>query len=218
MSGNVRHGPSRPDRTRAQAGRPPAGHRDSGPELIPAELAAVLERVVRAAGMDLESVRVTAAGRRRLLRVVVDADGGVGLDDIALISRELSARLDASGVMGDAPYTLEVSSPGVDRPLTEPRHWRRAAGRLVTVALVHSSPTHAAGPATRPAPVEGRVIEAGEDRVILDIAGEHREFGYAELGPGRVQVEFGRPEAGPGAGDSAAVAAGPRTRGRAGGH
>ena len=83
--------------------------------------------------MDLESVRVGSAGRRRLLRVVVDADGGVALDDIALISRDLSARLDETGAMGETAYTLEVSSPGVDRPLTQPRHWRRAVGRLVRV-------------------------------------------------------------------------------------
>ena len=70
--------------------------------------------------MDLESVRVTAAGRRRLLRVVVDSDRGVSLDDAAEISRTLSAALDSEPVMGDFPYTLEVSSPGVDRPLTDP--------------------------------------------------------------------------------------------------
>ena len=61
-----------------------------------------------------------------MLRVVVDADGGPSLDDIAVLSRSLSAELDSSGVMGEDAYTLEVSSPGVDRPLTEPRHWRRA--------------------------------------------------------------------------------------------
>ena len=84
--------------------------------------------------MDLESVRVSVAGRRRLLRVVVDSDHGVSLDDAADVSRDVSAALlDATDVIGDVPYTLEVSSPGVDRPLTEPRHWRRAAGRLVRV-------------------------------------------------------------------------------------
>ena len=80
--------------------------------------------------MDLEGIRITAAGRRRVLRLVVDGDGGVSLDVIALASRELSAVLDDSEVMGDVPYILEVSSPGVDRPLTERRHWRRAIGRL----------------------------------------------------------------------------------------
>ena len=106
MRGASRHVPSRP----ADTGR----------------LSRVLEPVVSAAGLDLESVRVVAAGRRRLLRVVVDGDGSPGLDDIAELSRSLSAELDSSGVMGEMAYTLEVSSPGVDRPLTAERHWRRA--------------------------------------------------------------------------------------------
>src|SRR5439155_892857 len=106
-----------------------------------------------------------SARRRRLLRVVVDADGGVDLDNIALVSREASARLDDTGAMGEAPYTLEVSSPGVDRPLTQPRHWRRAVGRLVRVPASGPSapgpraPAHAAGQTGRK-PVEGRVIAA----------------------------------------------------------
>jgi hypothetical protein len=119
---NSRHGSSRPGGVRGRAEAPAhprgASHRD----VDPVDLAGVLEPVVQAAGMDLESVRVGSAGRRRLLRVVVDADGGVALDDIALISRDLSARLDETGAMGETAYTLEVSSPGVDRPLTQPRH------------------------------------------------------------------------------------------------
>jgi ribosome maturation factor RimP len=191
-----------------------------------AELARVLAPVVHAAGADLESVRISAAGRRRLLRVYVDADGGVGLDEIALISRELSVRLDATGTMGEAPYTLEVSSPGIDRPLTQPRHWRRAAGRLVKVTLAAAGPDGSATPASppppagRPAQVEGRVITTSDQGVTLDIGGERREFPYAELGPGRVQVEFGRLASEAGTGDAApvATAAGPRPGGKADGH
>ena len=88
-----------------------------GPDLQ--RLERVLEPVIKAMDMDLEGIRVTAAGRRRLLRVVVDADGGVSLDDISRASRELSLKLDAATEMGELPYTLEVSSPGVDRPLTQ---------------------------------------------------------------------------------------------------
>ena len=146
-----------------------------------AHLLDLLRPVVEAAGFDLEDVTVTAAGRRSLVRVSVDADGGVDLDDIAEISREISAALDEDGDAGFAgPYVLEVSSPGVDRPLTEPRHWRRNVGRLVTVRVGESQ-------------VTGRVAEAGETAVVLDVDGTRREFGYADLGPGRVQVEFNRP-------------------------
>src|ERR1700709_2228211 len=97
----------------------------------------VLSPVVAATGHDLEDVTVTAAGRRSLIRVIVDADGGVDLDAVADVSRAGSDALD-EGPGSDAfagPYVLEVSSPGVDRPLTEPRHWRRAIGRLVQVTV-----------------------------------------------------------------------------------
>jgi ribosome maturation factor RimP len=215
MRADSRHGLSHPDRDRGQAGTPATPRGNSRHDVEPAKLERLLEPVVRAVGLDLESIRVTSAGRRRLLRVVVDADGGVSLDDIALVSREASIRLDDSGAMGEAPYTLEVSSPGVDRPLTQPRHWRRATGRLVRVPL-----TRPAEPGRPAAPVEGRVIAAGEGGVTLDVGGSRREFGYAELGPGRVQVEFGRPEADPGGegGASVATASAPRGRERADGH
>ena len=167
MPGGQRHAPKP---RQAEAG----GSVDEG------RIADVIRPVVAAAGMDLESVRVSAAGRRRLLRVVVDSDQGVSLDDAAAISRELSAALDTGAVMGDFPYTLEVSSPGVDRPLTDPRHWRRAVGRLVQVTAADSGS------------ISGRIIAADSDGVTLEIEGARRRFGYAALGAGAVQVEFGR--------------------------
>ena len=169
---------SQPPRPRqAEPGRSP----DEG------RIADVIRPVVAAAGMDLESVRVTAAGRRRLLRVVVDSDLGVSLDDAAAISRKLSAALDTVAVMGDFPYTLEVSSPGVDRPLADPRHWRRAVGRLVRVTVTDSGGARA---------VSGRISAADADGVTLDVEGDpktRRRFPYALLGPGAIQVEFGHP-------------------------
>jgi len=158
------------------------------------KLAGLIEPVVAAAGMDLESVRMTVAGRRRLLRVVVDSDHGVSLDDAADVSRDVSTVLDASNVLGDVPYTLEVSSPGVDRPLTEPRHWRRARGRLVRVKV------RGAGEGATVSGegfVEGRLLAADADGVTLGIvsngrAGGERRFPYADMGAGSVQVEFGR--------------------------
>jgi ribosome maturation factor RimP len=207
MNGDSRHAQSRPRRGHgrtqgaAGAGTGAGRGRGTGPLPEPADLARVLEPVVRAAGMDLESVRVSPAGRRRLLKLVVDADGGVGLDAIAEVSREVSVRLDASGAMGEVPYTLEVSSPGVDRPLTEPRHWRRAQGRLVSVPLAVAGQGDRGAP-RRPPTMQGRIVLAGDTSVTLDIDGDQVELDYAELGPGQVQVEFGRA-------DSAGAGAGP---------
>jgi ribosome maturation factor RimP len=183
MHGNSRHGSPR--------SAPRGGSADAE------RIVGLLEPTVAAMGMDLENVRITSAGRRRLLRVVIDADGGVSLDDIALVSRELSATLDRAAAMGEASYTLEVSSPGVDRPLTEPKHWRRAVGRLVTVPL-RSGIHNAQGPADSQA-VTGRVTGTDTRGVWLDVEGASREFGYSELGPGRIQVEFAPPDAADGA-------------------
>lgn len=141
-------------------------------------LVQLLRPVVDRAGFDLEDVVVTPAGKRRLLRVVVDADSGVSLDDATTVSRAVSQVLDASEAMGSGPYVLEVTSPGVDRPLTCPRHWRRAAGRLVR------APRDGGGE------VYGRVLTADEDSVVLDVDGAPQAFRYAELGRGQVQVEF----------------------------
>jgi ribosome maturation factor RimP len=173
--------PDKPDKPAADAaGRP---ERLQGPAPDTDQVIKVATPVVRALGMDLESVKVTSAGRRRLLRIVVDSDHGVNLDDAALASREISAKLDASDVMGDMPYTLEVSSPGVDRPLTQPRHWQRAVGRLVRVPL-SESPSD---------PVQGRVADADATEVVLEVDGARRRFAYAALGAGMVQIEFDRP-------------------------
>jgi ribosome maturation factor RimP len=205
MHGDSRRLQARPRRGngRSAGGAGAERARTAGPLPEPADLAGVLEPVVRAAGMDLESVRVSPAGRRRLLKLVVDADGGAALDQIAEVSREVSVRLDASGVMGEIPYTLEVSSPGVDRPLTEPRHWRRAQGRLVSAPLAVPDGADAGrtGAPRRPPTIDGRILLAGDTSVTLDIEGDRVELDYDELGPGRVQVEFGRPD---GAGDTGA--------------
>ena len=191
MPGSSRHAPKpRSDTSGGRTQNPPqpsTRRPEAGGSVDEGRIADVIRPVVAAAGMDLESVRVTAAGRRRLLRVVVDSDRGVSLDDAAAVSRELSAALDTVAVMGDFPYTLEVSSPGVDRPMTDPRHWRRAVGRLVQVTV-----TDSAGSGS----VTGRIVSADADGVTLDVEGDPktpRRFPYAVLGPGAIQVEFGHP-------------------------
>ena len=146
----------------------------------------LLGPVVSGAGYDLEDVAVTAAGRRSLVRVTVDADGGIDLDAVAVVSRLVSDALDADSNAPGSPralansYVLEVSSPGVDRPLSEPRHWRRAIGRLVRVEVDGSQ-------------VTGRIGSVDDSGVTLDVDGTARSVGFADLGRGKVQVEFNRP-------------------------
>src|SRR4051812_22472296 len=136
-----------------------------------------------AAGLVLEDVAVQSAGRRRIVRVVVDlpddAVGGVPMEAVATVSQLLSQRLDDSDAMGGTPYVLEVTSPGVDRPLTERRHWLRARGRLVRVTL-RDGGTHA-----------GRLTEVIDEGVVV----EGRTVVSDDVARGRVEVEFNRPDA-----------------------
>ncbi|HEU4911218.1 MAG TPA: ribosome maturation factor RimP [Actinomycetes bacterium] len=143
-------------------------------------LVGLLGPVVSDSGLDLEDVVVTPAGKRRLVRVVVDQDGGVGLDTVAQVSTAVSAALDESDAMGASPYVLEVTSPGVDRPLSLPRHWRRAVDRLVKATLADGST------------VTGRVLESDDDGVVLDLDGTPTRYAYADVTSARAQVEFNR--------------------------
>ena len=166
-------------------------------ELMTARLTGWVQPTVAAAGYDLEELVVRPAGQRSVVRVVVDRDQGVSLDDVAELSRALSEVLDAQDeALGRSPYVLEVTSPGVDRPLTAPRHWRRNVGRLVGVAV---------GPDGAREQLTARVLRVDDGGVVLAVekggtkkgqvrrAVGERTVRWAELGEARVQVEFARP-------------------------
>jgi ribosome maturation factor RimP len=150
-------------------------------------------------GLLVDEVVITPAGRRSVLRISVDRDLGadegaptteatdpLSLDEVADATRAINAVLDPSDVMGEAPYVLEVSSPGVSRPLTEPRHFRRNVGRLVAV-------TPAEGEA-----FTGRLQWADGNAATFTIGddGDERAVPYADVRKAVVQVEFDRPDAG----------------------
>ena len=134
-------------------------------------------------GVDLEDVEIQRAGRRHVLTVVIDRDGGVDLDLVAEVSRTVSETLDETGLGDEIPgaYVLEVTSPGVDRPLTEPRHWRRAVGRLVDVSLTDGSR------------VTGRVREFRDDTtMVLETEDGDVVVETSAVSRAVVQVEFTR--------------------------
>lgn len=135
------------------------------------------------AGFELESLEDTRVGQRWLIRLIVDSDVGVGLDDIAAVSRAVSLVLDQCDDLIAGPYTLEVTSPGVDRPLTQPRHWRRNRLRLVRVALVAGGE------------LVGRIGDCNDEGVTLLVSGSLRRMRYAELHRAVVEVEFRQPPA-----------------------
>ena len=150
------------------------------PDAIRDRIEAELTGPLSAQGLDVEAVEITPVAKRRMLRVAVDKDGGVTLDDVAEATRAVSRVLDDSDVMGEQPYTLEVTSRGVDRPLTLPRHWRRNTDRLVKVTMTSGEV------------LTGRIMDCDESVAHLDVSGRRREVDYAEVKKAMVQIEFNR--------------------------
>jgi len=169
-----------------------------------------VEGPLGALGLLVEDVSVTPAGRRRLVRIWIDRavdDTGpdttgvtepLTLDEVADATRAVSDALDATDAMGEQPYTLEVTSPGVDRPLTAPHHFRRNVGRLLTL-----TPTEGEA-------VTGRLVRAGADGLSIEVPAVAKvparteELPYAAVSRAVVQVEFSRPTTETGAADGAA--------------
>ena len=146
-------------------------------EIIRTALADALNEV----GVDLEALQIQSAGRREVVRVIVDRDGGIDLDHIAELSRRIAELLDAEPLAEQfaGTYVLEVSSPGTDRPLTEEKHWRRAKGRLVEATCSDDSV------------ITGRIAGAQDGIVEIDLDdGQARAIPLGELRRGIVQLEF----------------------------
>lgn len=141
----------------------------------------VVGPVVEQCGLEVDRIEIASAGKRSVLRVYLDGDGpegrGPSLDEIAEATRALSAALDASDATGNAPYTLEVSSRGVSRPLTEPKHYRRNVGRLVALTLPDGT-------------VTGRISAADADGIDLDVDGAVRRVEFTGISKAVVQAEL----------------------------
>jgi ribosome maturation factor RimP len=149
------------------------------------QLSGVLTPILAQFDLELEAVEVIPAGKRSLLRVVVDGDGATGtgplLDDLAEASKALSAALDSSDAVGSTAYTLEVSTRGIGRPLERPAHWRRNRGRLVTVTTSDG------------ASVTGRILGSDDESAQIDVDGRPQSVALADVTNALVQVELNRP-------------------------
>lgn len=165
--------------------RPPAR---TGPDSVARRerVRELLAPVVAGVGVELEDVELRTVGRRLVLRVLVDTETGISLDQVAAASQAVSEALDASDALGDEPYTLEVSSPGVDRPLAEPRHWRRNVGRLVAVTRTGGSALTA------------RVVGVSDDGTTVELEEavkgrtSRQTLALTDVARAVVEVEFSR--------------------------
>lgn len=145
-------------------------------------VARVVGPAVDRCGLEVDRIETMHAGKRVVLRVFLDGDGpdgrGPSLDQIADATRAISAALDASDVAGDHPYVLEVSSRGVSRPLTDPRHYRRNHGRLVALTLADAPP------------VTGRIVTSDDDGVTIAVDDAERDIAYEVITRAVVQPEL----------------------------
>jgi len=138
------------------------------------EISAVIAPVVAASGNYLEEVTITSDGKSRILTVIVDSDTHLNLDQVTAVSREISDLLETHPALGDQPFTLEVTSPGIDRPLTELRHWKKNHGRLVNAIGIDGRE------------IKGRIGEVVDGVVVI---GEH-QISLADIEKAMIEIEF----------------------------
>lgn len=144
-------------------------------------VAAVVEPIATRLKLDVEDIEVRRIGTRQIVRIILDKDGGISMDEIAAATIQISDELDLLEELS-AAFTLEVTSPGIDRPLTEERHWRRNIGRLVKVQIPDSGA------------IEGRILEVTELDVLLQVKQYKRSLPLADIERAVVQVEFNKPK------------------------
>lgn len=144
-------------------------------------VAAVVAPIATRLKLDVEDIEVRRIGTRQIVRIILDKDGGISMDEIAAATRQISDELDLLEELA-AAFTLEVTSPGIDRPLTEERHWRRNIGRLVKVQIPDSGA------------IEGRILEVTELNVLLQVKQYKRSLPLADIERAVVQVEFNKPK------------------------
>ena len=144
----------------------------------------LVQPAVESAGFFLEDVLVLSPGSHRIITCIVDGQTPLNLDQVTSVSRNISELLDTADFMGETAFTLEVTSPGVDRPLTLPRHWQKNVKRLVKVVNLDGSV------------VSGRILAVEESHVILieDIKGKSKEHtvAFADVKRATVEIEFNR--------------------------
>ena len=144
----------------------------------------LVQPAVEKAGFFLEDVHVVSPGKHRIVTCIVDGHTPLNLDQVTSVSRDISELLDAADFMDDTAFTLEVTSPGVDRPLTLGRHWKKNINRLVKVVKHDGSV------------INGRITSVEESHALLseDIKGKSKEHTvvFADIKRATVEIEFNR--------------------------
>ena len=138
------------------------------------EISSAISPIIESTGNYLEEVKVVNAGKNKLITIIVDSDSHLNLDQVTQITKSISTTLDELSALGNSPFTLEVTSPGIDRPLTLERHWRKNIGKLVKVVK------------NSDAIVEGRILSVTSNSAIL----ENAEINFADVRKATLVIEF----------------------------
>ena len=142
------------------------------------DITAAIKPAIEATGNYLEEITITPAGKRRMLTVIVDGESHLNLDQVTVITKEISEIIENLPTLGELPFTLEVTSPGIDRPLTLPRHWRKNAGRLVKITLNDGTV------------VEGRITSTDEAAAVIEGKESAENISYSDVKKAVLEVEF----------------------------
>jgi ribosome maturation factor RimP len=138
------------------------------------QVAAVITPAIQALGFYVEDISITAAGRRSMLTVIVDGDTHLSLDQVTVATKAISEIVENLPTLGNNPFTLEVTSPGLDRPLTKPRHWRKNKDRLIKIVLNDGKE------------ITGRIKDSTEADVTVD----EQNVKFADIKRATLEIEF----------------------------
>jgi ribosome maturation factor RimP len=138
------------------------------------EISAAIRPIIEATGNYLEELTITTAGRVKILTVIIDSDAHLNLDQVTAVTKEISQVIEELPALGETAFTLEVTSPGLDRPLTKPRHWRKNLDRLVKITMTSGQV------------IEGRIGAASETSVLVD----ENTVSYEDIKRAVLEIEF----------------------------
>lgn len=137
-------------------------------------ISAAIRPTIEASGNYLEELTITTAGKVKILTVIVDSDSHLNLDQITGVTKEISEIVEGLAELGENAFTLEVTSPGIDRPLTKPRHWRKNFDRLVKITMTSGKD------------IEGRIGEATEATVLVG----DQKVSFEDIKRAVLEIEF----------------------------
>ena len=138
------------------------------------QVAAAITPAIESLGFYVEDIAITSAGKRSMLTVIVDGDTHLSLDQVTVATKAISEIVENLPTLGNNPFTLEVTSPGLDRPLTKPRHWQKNKDRLIKIILNDGKE------------IKGRIKDSTQLAVTVD----EQVINFADMKRATLEIEF----------------------------